>query len=123
MSFRTLLPYLVLVCLVSGVALQVNGQEDRALEWFHSEYANSFKPNLNDTTPPTITLATVVPSFLKVGDPTAEITANVYDPAGIKTVYALVGKSHEPHAGPHENKLNTQATVDRTSRPGVTRSL
>ena len=106
MNSRNVLPYLVMVCLViSSTALHVNGQEDRALEWFHSEYANSFKPDLNDTTPPTITLATVVPSFLKVGDPTAEITANVYDPAGIRTVYALVG-----------NRMNLMLDLMRTNQ-------
>jgi len=45
-----------------------------------------------------------VPSFLKVGDPTAEITANVYDPAGIRTVYALVGNRMNLNGGPHENE-------------------
>ncbi len=105
MNFSSLLSYLVLVCLVSSVALHVNGQEDKALEWFHSEYANFFKPNLNDTTPPTITGATIVPSFLKVGDPVADITANVHDPAGIKTVYALVG-----------NRMNLMVDLTRTGQ-------
>ncbi|MGD0954263.1 MAG: hypothetical protein ABR985_18050 [Methanotrichaceae archaeon] len=106
MNFCNILPYLVLVCLViSSTALHVNGQEDRALEWFHSEYADFFKPNLNYTAPPTITLATVVPSFLKVGDPMAEITAKVYDPAGIRTVYALVG-----------NRMNLMVDLMRTNQ-------
>ena len=105
MNFSNLLSYLVLVYLVSSAALHVNGQEDRAIEWFHSEYANYFKPNLNDTIPPTITEATIVPSFLKVGAPVADITASVYDPAGIKTVYALVG-----------NRMNLMVDLTRTDQ-------
>jgi subtilisin family serine protease len=92
MNASYILSSILLVFLISGAALHnVDGQEDRALQWFNSEYSNFFKPNLNDTTPPTITLVTITPSFLKVGDPSAEITANAYDPAGIKMVYALVG--------------------------------
>jgi hypothetical protein len=107
------LSFLLLVCLVSGAALLSDGQEDKALQWFHSESgslsrpspnetqmptifgiqvvpSNLFKP-LNDTTPPTIFGASVVPSFLKIGDPSSEIDADVYDQAGIKMVYAEVG--------------------------------
>ena len=105
MNLSNVLPYLVLMCLVSSASLHVNGQEDRALEWFHSEYANYFKPNINDTTLPTITGATIVPSFLKVGDPVADITTSVYDPAGIKTVYALVG-----------NRMNLMVDLIRTGQ-------
>ncbi|MGD0953775.1 MAG: hypothetical protein ABR985_15535 [Methanotrichaceae archaeon] len=46
---------------------------------------------MNDTTPPTILGITVIPSSLKVGDPRAEIQANVYDQNCIKVVYAEVG--------------------------------
>jgi serine protease AprX len=107
------LSFLLLVCLVSGAALLSDGQEDKALQWFHSESgsllrpspnetqmptifgipvvpSNLFKP-LNDATPPTIFGASVVPSFLKIGDPSSEIDAGVYDQAGIKMVYAEVG--------------------------------
>jgi serine protease AprX len=86
-----LLYSLLLACLISGAANHVNGQEDKALQWFYSEYGYFFKPNLNDTTPPTIFDITVLPSFLRVGDPRAEIRAFIYDPVGIKTAYAEVG--------------------------------
>jgi hypothetical protein len=88
---RYVLFFLLLTCLVSSASLQVDSQPDKALQWFHSEYSYFFKPNLNDTTPPTILGVTVVPSSLKVGDPRAEIQANVYDQNGIKVVYAEVG--------------------------------
>jgi hypothetical protein len=77
--------------LVSSASLQVDSQPDKALQWFHSEYSNFFKSNLNDTTPPTILGITIIPSSLKVGDPRAEIQAKVYDQNGIKVVYAEVG--------------------------------
>ncbi len=83
--------FLLLTCLVSSASLQVDSQPDKALQWFHSEYSYFFKSNLNDTTPPTILGVTVIPSSLKVGDPRAEIQANVYDQKGIKVVYAEVG--------------------------------
>ena len=113
MNYSYLLSFILLVSLISGAALLSEGQEDKALSWFVSESgsllrssqnetpmptifgipvipSNLFKP-LNDQTPPTIFGAAVVPSFLKIGDPVAEIEANVYDPAGIKMVYAEVG--------------------------------
>jgi hypothetical protein len=86
-----ILSFLILVCLISCASLQVDCQQDKALQWFHSEYVHFFEPCLNDTTSPTILGVTVNPSFLKVGDPRADIQANVYDPAGVKTVYAEVG--------------------------------
>jgi hypothetical protein len=60
---------------------------------------------LNDTTPPTILGVTVIPSSLKVGDARAEIQANVHDPSGIKTVYALVG-----------NRMNLMIDLKRTNQ-------
>jgi serine protease AprX len=86
-----LLYFLILACLISGAANHVDGQEDKALQWFHSEYGYFFKPNLNDTTLPTIFGVTVVPSSLKVGDPRTEISADIYDPVGIKMAYVEVG--------------------------------
>ncbi len=83
--------FLLLTCLVSSASLQIDSQPDKALQWFHSESSRFFKSNLNDTTPPTILGVTVIPSSLKVGDPRAEIQANVYDQNGIEVVYAEVG--------------------------------
>lgn len=91
MNSSCLISFILLACLISGAALHADGQEDKALRWFHSEYDYFFNPNLNDTTLPNIFGANVVPSYLKVGDSRAEINANVYDPAGIKIVYAEVG--------------------------------
>jgi hypothetical protein len=86
-----ILSFLLLVCLISGATPQVDGREDRALKWFHSEYGYFFRPSLTDTTPPIISDVAVAPSNLKVGDPRAEISADIYDPVGIKIAYAEVG--------------------------------
>ena len=83
--------FLLLTCLVSSASFQVDSHPDKALQWFHSEYSHFVKSNLNDTKPPTILGVTVIPSSLKVGDPRAEIQANVYDQNDIKVVYAEVG--------------------------------
>ena len=83
--------FLLLTCLVSSASLQIDSQPDKALQWFHSEYSHFVKSHLNDTKPPTILGVTVIPSSLKVGDPRAEIQANVYDQNGIEVVYAEVG--------------------------------
>jgi hypothetical protein len=86
-----ILSFLLMVCLISSAAPQVDDQEDRALQWFHSEYGYFFRPSLTDTTPPSISRVAVAPFNLKVGDPRAEIRADIYDPVGIKIAYAEVG--------------------------------
>ena len=105
MNSSYVLPFLLLACVISGASLQVDSQQDKALQWFHSEYGYFFKPYLNDTTPPTILEVTVTPSYLKVGDPRAEIQASVYDPAGIKIVYAEVG-----------NRMNLMLDLKRSNQ-------
>jgi hypothetical protein len=94
-----------MMCLISCASLQVDCQQDKALQGFHSEYGYIFKPCLNETTPPTILGVAVTPSFLKVGDTGAVITANVYDPAGATMVYALVG-----------NRMNLMLDLERTNQ-------
>jgi hypothetical protein len=86
-----ILSFLLLVSLISGATPEGDGQEERALQWFHSEYDYFFRPSLTDTTPPSISKVDVAPSNLKVGDPRAEIRADIYDPIGIKIAYAEVG--------------------------------
>ena len=91
MKSSCILHLILFACLVSGAASYASSQEDRALQWFHSEYGSFFKSNANDTTFPTIFGISVMPSSLQLGDPRAEISAFVYDPVGIKTAYAEVG--------------------------------
>lgn len=125
MNTSSILSFILLASLFSSAAQLGEGQDDKALNWFHSEsgslfkpYLNTtamptifgvpvvpsylFKPNLNDTTRPTIFGATVIPSFLKIGDARAEIEANVYDPAGIRIAYAEVG-----------NRMNLMLDLER----------
>ena len=105
MNSSYILPFLLLVCLISCASLQVDCQQDKALQWFHSECGHFFKPYMNDTTPPNILEVTLKPSSLKVGDPRAEIQANVYDPVGIRMVYALVG-----------NRMNLMLDLKRSNQ-------
>ena len=83
--------FLLLMCFITYASLQVDSQQDRTLQWFHSDCGQLTKPCLNDTAPPTIQGVTLNPSLLKVGDSGAEIQANIYDPSGIKVAYAYVG--------------------------------
>ena len=52
------------MCLVSGAALLSDGQEDKALQWFHSESGSLSRPSPNETQMPTIFGIQVVPSNL-----------------------------------------------------------
>jgi hypothetical protein len=99
-----ILSFLLLMCLISGATPQFDGQEDRALQWFHSEYGYLFRPNLTDTTPPSISKVAVAPLNLKIGDPRAEIRADIYDPVGIEIAYAEVG-----------DRMNLMLDVTRTN--------
>ena len=65
--------------------------EDKAIRWFQSEYDNYFKTTQGDDTPPVIYDVSVTPSALKQGELPSEINAFVYDPSGIRLVYAEVG--------------------------------
>jgi serine protease AprX len=78
---------------------------NKATIWFQKEYNNYFKPNINDSTPPTIYGVSVSPSALKIGAPRSEINALVYDTGGIETVYADVG-----------NRMNLMLDLDHNNR-------
>jgi serine protease AprX len=78
---------------------------NKATIWFQKEYNNYFKPNINDSTPPTIYGVSVSPSALKIGAPRSEINAVVYDTGGIETVYADVG-----------NRMNLMLDLDHNNR-------
>lgn len=105
MNFSHKLSILLLMCIISGAVFNAVSQEDKALRWFQSASEYLLKPNLNDTTPPSIFGVSVVPSSLRLGDPRAEIQANVYDPAGVKMVYAEVG-----------NRMNLMLDLRRTNQ-------
>jgi hypothetical protein len=92
-----MLSFIFLVSLLSSTALSLSPVPDfgdpqnRATYWFQSQYGPFFEHDLNDTTLPSIYDVSIEPSALKRGDPSAEISANVYDSAGIRMVYAEVG--------------------------------
>ncbi|OPX79332.1 MAG: Pyrolysin precursor [Methanosaeta sp. PtaB.Bin039] len=65
---------------------------DKASRWFDREVRSFLTIPQSDDLPPTITNARVFPGQLKRGDPVAEITAYVSDPAGISSVHAQVGR-------------------------------
>ena len=108
MNSRLLLYFILAACLVSSaVAFPMQNALDnnKATIWFQKEYNNYFKPNINDSTPPTIYGVSVSPSALKIGAPRCEINALVYDTGGIETVYADVG-----------NRMNLMLDLDHNNR-------
>ena len=108
MNSRLLLYFILAACLVSSaVAFPMQNALDnnKATIWFQKEYNNYFKPNINDSTPPTIYGVSVNPSALKIGAPRSEINALVYDTGGIETVYADVG-----------NRMNLMLDLDHNNR-------
>jgi hypothetical protein len=106
-----LLSIILLVSLLSSAALSLSPTPDfgdpqnRATSWFQSQYGSFFDHDLNETTPASIGDVNIEPSALKCGDPSAEINAIVYDPAGIRMVYAEVG-----------NRMNLMLDMDMDNR-------
>ena len=95
-SYR-MISIILLLSLLSSVALCVSpipdfgDPQNKATRWFQSEYASFLEQDLSSAIPPSIYGMSVTPSALKYGDPSAEINAVVYDPVGIRMVYAEVG--------------------------------
>ncbi|MGA9098944.1 MAG: S8 family peptidase [Methanotrichaceae archaeon] len=94
-SYR-LLSVILLLSLLSSVAICLSpipdfgDPQNKATRWFQSEYTSFLGQDLGNAIPPSIFGVSVTPSALKYGDPSAEINAIVYDPVGIRMVYAEV---------------------------------
>ncbi len=99
------LTFILLTCVVSSAFGAGLLDANKASRWFQSEVSPMLKGSSADDSTPVIYGGSISTLAMMCGDPRSDINAYVFDPSGVRTVYAMVGR-----------RINLMLDLDKDNR-------